>query len=131
MKKILLVEDDKFLANLLKLKLEKQGFEVTQAFDGEEALKKLASFLPDLMLLDIILPKKNGFELMEDINKDPKLSKIPVIITSNLAQEEDISKGRNLGAIDYFVKSRSTIDELVEKIKNICTQNSSKAEAKQ
>ena len=120
MKKILLVEDDKFLSNILKLKLEKSGFEVVDAFDGEEALKKLRAFRPDLMLLDIILPKKGGFELLSEMRKDESLSNVPVIIISNLGQEEDIAKGKSLGAIDYFVKSRSSIDELVEKIKGIC-----------
>ncbi len=120
MKKILLVEDDKFLSNILKLKLEKSGFEVVDAFDGEEALKKLRAFRPDLMLLDIILPKKGGFELLTEMKGDEALSGVPVIIISNLGQEEDIVKGKSLGAIDYFVKSRSSIDELVEKIKEIC-----------
>jgi len=119
MKKILLVEDDKFLSNILKLKLEKSGFEVADAFDGDEALKKLTAFNPDLMLLDIILPKKGGFELLAEMKEDGNLSKVPVIIISNLGQEEDIAKGKSLGAIDYFVKSRSSIDELVEKIKEI------------
>ena len=124
MKKILLVEDDKFLANLLKLKLSKQGFEIIQAYDGEEAIAKLRSIKPDLILLDIILPKKNGFELMKEINQDSHLPQVPIIVVSNLAQEEDMVRGRKLGAIEYFVKSRTSIDDLVLKIKEICQKKS-------
>ncbi len=122
--KILLVEDDKFLSNLLKIKLKKTGFEVVRAFNGREALIKLRENNIKLIILDIILPEKNGFEVMQEINQDPLLSKIPVIIISNLAQEEDVAKGKNLGAIEYFVKSKTPIDKLVEKVKKICYEDS-------
>ncbi len=119
-KKILVVEDEKFLAHLLKSRLEKEGFKPVVARDGEEALNLLrepgASF--DLILLDIILPKMSGFEFMEEASKDPQIKFPPVIIVSNLGQTEDISRGKQLGAADYFVKAQVSIDDLVQRVKN-------------
>ncbi|MCR4275684.1 MAG: response regulator [Candidatus Wolfebacteria bacterium] len=119
-KKILLIEDEPFLSSLLKNRLQKENFEVLVAKDGEEAIKFLKSSTPNLILLDIILPKKSGFEIMEDIKSDPELSDkidIPVIIISNLSQPEDIQKSKQLGAIEYFVKAKTSIDDLVSKVK--------------
>jgi len=117
--KILLVEDDAFLSSLLKNRLQKENLEVSYAADGEEAINFLKSNSPSLILLDIILPKKSGFEVMEEIKNNPQMhgKEIPIIIISNLGQPEDIAKGRDLGAIEYFVKARTSIDELVKKIK--------------
>ena len=117
--KILIVEDDLFLANLLSLRFKKENFEVVQAFSGNEALKKLEELRPDIILLDIILPQKNGFEVLESISQNPQTQNIPVIIVSNLGQESDIEKGKMLGAMDYYVKARLSIDELVAKVKNL------------
>ncbi len=117
--KILIVEDDLFLANLLSLRFKKEGFEVIQAFSGVEALKKLEEIRPSIILLDIILPQKNGFEVLESIAQNPQTSNIPVIIVSNLGQESDIEKGKTLGAMDYYVKARLSIDELVLKVRNL------------
>lgn len=117
--KILLVEDDKFLRTLLEKRLKSENFEVEIAVDGEEALEKAASFLPSLILLDIILPKKSGFTFLEEIKKNENLKNIAVIILSNLGQNEDIEKGKTLGAIDYFIKASTSIEELVRKIKEI------------
>lgn len=116
-KKVLLVEDDQFLAALLKNRLQKENFEVTLAKNGEEALKDLDAFIPDLILLDIILPGKSGFEILEEIQTNPKLHNVPVLIISNLGQESDIARGRELGAIGYFVKARTSIDEVVSQVK--------------
>jgi CheY-like chemotaxis protein len=101
---ILLVEDDPFLSSVLQLKLEKENFQLVRAVDGEEALKFLITqgLKPELILLDLILPKKNGFEVLETIRQDPLLEKIPVIIISNLGQPSDIERGKSLGVIDYF-----------------------------
>ena len=120
MNKVLLVEDDPFLSSLLKNRLQKEGIEITLAEDGEEALNFLKSTKPDLILLDLILPKKSGFEVMEEIRSDPQMQsqEMPIIIISNLGQPEDISRGEELGAIEYFVKAKTSIDELVEKIKS-------------
>jgi len=116
---ILLVEDDPFLSSVLQLKLEKENFQLVRAVDGEEALKFLITqgLKPELILLDLILPKKNGFEVLETIRQDPLLEKIPVIIISNLGQPSDIERGKSLGVIDYFVKARLSIDELVNRVK--------------
>ncbi len=124
---IFLVEDDPFLSSILQLKLEKENFQLIRAVDGEEALKFLINqgLKPDLILLDLILPKKNGFEVLETIRQDPLLEKIPVIIVSNLGQPSDIDRGKSLGVIDYFVKARLSIDELVNKVKSEVLKTSS------
>lgn len=116
---ILLVEDDPFLSSVLRMKLEKESFKVVRASDGEEALNFLTeqSVKPDLILLDLILPKKNGFEVLETIRQDPLLEKLPVIIISNLGQPSDIERGKALGVIDYFIKARLSVEELVNKVK--------------
>lgn len=124
MPKILLVEDDSFLSSLLKNRLEKKGLEIVLAKDGEEALSLLKTIKPSLILLDIILPKKNGFEVMEEIrsNQQMELEKTPIIIISNLGQPEDIQKGRGLGAIEYLIKAKISIDELADKVKDFVEQ---------
>ena len=119
-RKILLVEDEPFLSSLLKNRLEKEGFAVQLARDGDEALSLIKSNKPDLVLLDLILPKKSGFELMDEIREDPKTQAkdLPIIIISNLGQPEDVSRGQELGAAKYFIKAKTSIDELVQKIKS-------------
>jgi len=119
MPRILLVEDEPFLSSLLKNRLEKEGFEVTLAKDGDEALISIKSAKPDLVLLDLILPKKSGFELLDELRNDPKTQakELPVIIISNLGQPEDISRGQDLGAAKYFVKAKTSIEDLVQRIK--------------
>ena len=118
--KILLVEDDPFLSSLLKNRLQKEGFEIILVRDGDEALNSLNNFAPNLILLDIILPKKSGFEVMEEVKKNPQFKNqtTPIIIISNLGQPEDIDRGRKLGAVEYFIKAKISIDELIEKIKS-------------
>ena len=117
MKTILVIEDDKFLRELIVQKLLKQEFEVAEAVDGEQGLKKTKEGKPDLILLDLILPGIDGFEVLSEIKQDPKLSSIPVIILSNLGQKDDIEKGLKLGAVDYLVKAHFTLKEIIEKIK--------------
>lgn len=118
MKNLLLVEDEQFLANLLKGRLEKAGeIKIQIARDGQEALKFLKETKFDLVLLDLILPKLSGFEVLETIHSDPQLQNTPVIIISNLGQESDISRGQSLGAIEYFVKARVSMEELMEQVK--------------
>jgi DNA-binding response OmpR family regulator len=118
-KKILVVEDDRFLRELVKRKLIGENFEVGEAVDGEEALRKAKEEKPDLILLDLILPSIDGFEVLARIKEDPSLASIPVIILSNLGQREEIEKGLKLGAIDYLVKAHFTPGEIIEKVKNI------------
>lgn len=118
-KKILIVEDDRFLRELMARKLREGGFEVIEAGDGEEGLKKIKETKPDLVLLDLILPSIDGFEVLSRKKEDPEIEKIPVIVLSNLGQREDIEKGLALGAIDYMVKAHFTPSEIIEKVKNI------------
>lgn len=117
-KKIILVEDEPLLANLLRQRLEHEGMKVDLARDGEEALKLLRETKPDLILLDVILPKISGFELMETLRADPQFERAPIIILSNLGQDADIAKGQALGAVQYFVKAKVSIEELVEEVKS-------------
>ena len=119
MAKILIAEDDKFLANAYRLKFTKSGFTVKLAIDGEEAIKELESFTPDLIILDLIMPKKDGFMVLEDLSKNSKWKSIPVIVATNLEQKEDIDRAKSLGAIDYIVKSNVTIEEIVNKVKHL------------
>jgi DNA-binding response OmpR family regulator len=116
-KKIFLVEDDPFLSALLKSRLTKEGFDVIHVKDGEEAVNLLRDIKPDIILMDIILPRKSGFEVMEEMKADPQISNAPVMIISNLGQDSDIQRGKELGAVEYFVKAKISIDELIEKIK--------------
>lgn len=111
------MEDDQFLSSLLKNRLVKEGLEVISAKDTDETMAALKNSQPNLILMDIILPGKSGFEAMEMITADPAASKIPVMIISNLGQESDIARGKQLGAVEYFVKAQTSIDDLVRKIK--------------
>ena len=115
-KKILIIEDDKFLRRVITQKLTKEGYEISEAIDGEKGLKKLEEEKVDLILLDLILPGIDGFEVLAKLKKDPKLSKIPVIILSNLGQKEDIDKGLKMGAVDYLIKAHFTPGEIIERI---------------
>jgi len=117
MKKILIAEDDKFLHNILSAKLQKSGFEVVSAYDGEQAVAAIKKELPDLVLLDLIMPKKNGFEVLSDIKIDPKLAKIPIIVLSNLGQESDQTRAKEFKVADYMVKVNFSLEEVVAKIK--------------
>lgn len=116
-KTVLVVEDDPFLSNLLKTRLERAGINVLRAGDGEEALRILSTSKPALVMLDIIIPKKSGFEVLESIRENPDQKDLPVIIVSNLGQEGDISRGKNLGAIAYFIKAQTSIDDIVSRVK--------------
>jgi DNA-binding response OmpR family regulator len=118
-KTILIVEDDKFLRELISRKLTGEGFDVLEAADGEEGIKKIKEGKPDLVLLDLILPGIDGFEVLTRVRDDPAVSSIPVIILSNLGQREEVEKGLKLGAIDYLIKAHFTPGEIIEKIKNV------------
>lgn len=115
---LLLVEDDFFLRRLMHKKLTLEGYMVIEAEDGKSALKQLEEKEIDLILLDLIMPEIDGFEVLEIISKNPNLSKIPVIILSNLGQKEKIDRAMSLGAKDYIIKAHFTPGEIVEKIKN-------------
>ena len=117
--KLLIIEDDKFLRDLIAQKLVREGFKVTPAAGGEEGLKAARENRPDLILLDLVLPGMDGFEILEQLKKDPQLSSIPVLILSNLSQKEDIDRALALGAIDFMIKANYTPGEITEKIKSI------------
>lgn len=116
---ILVVEDDKFLRELIAQKLSREGYEIFEAVDGEDGLKQIKERKPGLVLLDLILPGIDGFEVLSRMKEDPSLKGIPVIILSNLGQKEDVEKGLKLGAIDYLIKAHFTPGEIIEKVKDI------------
>lgn len=116
-KKILIIEDDKFLRELIIKKLIKEGYETSEAMDGEEGIKKIEEERPALILLDLILPGIDGFEVLTRMKDDPLLSQIPVIILSNLGQKEDVERGLKLGAVDYLIKAHFTPGEIIDKIR--------------
>lgn len=118
-KKILLVEDEPFLSGMYQTKLKLEGFEVATAADGEEALVKLKADKYDLVLLDIMMPKLNGFAVLKDMraNKSSEVSKTPVIMLTNLGQKSDVEQAMQLGANDYIIKAHFTPGEVVTKIK--------------
>lgn len=118
-KKILLVEDDMFLSKIMEERLQDEGWEVNLAGNGEEGIQKVKSYLPDLVLLDMILPKMNGFEVLEALKRDSQTKNIPVIVLSNLGQDEDIKNAKKIGAADYLVKSNFSIKAIIEKINKI------------
>lgn len=112
---ILIAEDDGLLQKVMRTKFEKAGYRVSIAGDGEEALAKMRAEKPALVLLDIRMPKKNGFEVLKEAKRDPAIAEIPVLILSNLSQDPDIEKGLELGAADYIVKSDLSISDVVKK----------------
>ena len=114
---ILLAEDDKFISRAYTDGLSRAGFNVIPAMDGNEALAKARENKPDLVLLDLIMPGKNGFETLEELKADSKLKNIPVIVLSNLGQETDIEQAKKLGAADYMVKANYSLQEVIDKIK--------------
>jgi DNA-binding response OmpR family regulator len=122
MAKILVVEDDRFLRELIVKKLIQEGFETETAVDGEEGLSKIKEIKPDLVLLDLILPTIDGFEVLRKLKEEDLVPSLPVIILSNLGQREDIERGLSLGATDYLVKAHFTPDEIIQKIKSILTK---------
>ena len=119
MSKILVIEDDKFLRELINRKLQSENFETVLAVDGEIGLELVEKERPDIILLDLILPGINGFEVLTKIKENERIKEIPVIILSNLGQKDDIDKGMSIGAIDYLVKAHFTPNEIIEKINQI------------
>lgn len=116
-KKILIIEDDKFLRELISQKLLKEGYDIAEAIDGEKGVESVKTEKPDLILLDLILPGIDGFEVLARIKSDPDSAQTPVIILSNLGQKYDIERGLKMGAVDYMIKAHFTPKEIIEKIK--------------
>ncbi len=115
-KYILIVEDDEFISDVYRKKLLLEGFEVSLARDGEEAIRALRARKPDLLLLDIMLPLKDGFEVLSELRADPALSDTKVVVLSNLSQAKDIARAKELGALDYVVKSNTTLSDMIARI---------------
>lgn len=124
--KILIVEDDHFLRELISKKMEKEGFEVTEASDGEEAFRKIEKNRPSLILLDLILPGIHGFEILRKIKEENSTKGIPVIILTNLGQRDEVEQGINLGAEDFLVKAHHTIDEIIDKVRKVLKDQKNK-----
>ena len=118
MNNILIVEDEDFLIMALKDNLVAEGYTVDIARNGEEALKKIGEKKPSLVLLDILMPQKDGFYVLEKIKKNPEWRLIPVIVLSNLGEDKVIKRALDMGADDYLVKSQHSIQEVIEKVKD-------------
>ena len=115
--KVLMIEEDRFLRKVYRDKFSRLGFEFLEATNGEEGVNKVIYEKPDLILLDLMLPKKNGFDVLIDIKGNKNTQPIPVIILSNLGQESDIKRGLSLGAEDYLVKTEVSLSEVVKKVR--------------
>lgn len=117
--KILLVEDDPFLLDMYSTKFKEVGFDVTVAQDGEMGLAKAKEVMPELILLDIVLPKKDGFEVLKTLKSDGQTASIPVVMLTNLGLDGDVKRGLELGAQSYIIKAHFTPTEVVAKVKEI------------
>ncbi len=117
--KILLVEDDEFLTEIYVAKFQEAGFEISVAQDGHQGLRKAKEQKPNLLLLDLVMPAMDGLDVLRVLKNDPELQYTPVIVLSNLGEEEDVRKGIKLGAADYLIKAHYTPTEVVAKVKSI------------
>ena len=119
---VLLVEDDTFLANIYKTKFELEGFKVSVSDNGIAGLADAKKKKPDVILLDILLPKKDGFSVLEELKKDASTKDIPVILLTNLGQKDDVEKGIQLGAVDYLIKAHFKPSETVAKVRKVLAE---------
>jgi len=119
MKSILLIEDDPFLSEMYVKKIQEAGFSIINVPTAEEALRQLAEQLPDLILLDIVLPKMDGFEFLRHIADEAKYAKVPIVVLSNVGQKDEIQRAIDLGAKGYIVKAQFTPSEIIQKIRQI------------
>jgi DNA-binding response OmpR family regulator len=117
--KILIIEDDRYISKMYQLKLSLEGYDVQVAENGREGVDKVKEFMPDIILLDILMPELDGFEVLKIVKSDDATKDIPVLVMSNLGQEDHVEKGMKLGAIGYIVKSQYTPSKVVEKIKSV------------
>jgi DNA-binding response OmpR family regulator len=117
--KILIVEDDSFLLNMYATKFEMEGFEVVMAEDGEKGLRLAKKEMPDMILLDILLPKMNGFEVLKALKEDELTKDMKVLLLTNLSQRAEVDQGFDLGAVEYLIKAHFMPSEVVAKVKKI------------
>jgi DNA-binding response OmpR family regulator len=120
-RRILVAEDDRFLRKAAEMALKRQGYTVLTAADGEEALRAAQSELPDLILLDLIMPKLNGFDVLQALKKEAPTAKIPVIVLSNLGQDRDVQHAMDAGATAYFIKTDLSLQALVQRVEETLT----------
>lgn len=118
-KRVVIIEDDTFILKALEIKLEDKNVDIMVALDGVAGLQMVRDEKPDLVLLDLILPKMHGFKVLESLKNDKTTKDIPVIILTNLGQEEEEKKGRELGALDYFVKADTTLDQIIKRVDEV------------
>lgn len=118
-RRVLLAEDDRFLRKAAEASLKRHGFTVLTAADGEEALRLAQAEMPDLVLLDLIMPKMQGFEVLRLLKQDPKTALIPVIVLSNLGQDSDVKTARDSGALDYLIKANLALEALVNRVEKV------------
>lgn len=118
-KHVLIVEDDEFLANIYKKKFEIEGFKVSSSNNGERGLEDAKKKLPDIILLDILMPKLDGFAVLTELKKDIQTKNIPIILLTNLGQKDDVEKGIEMGAVDYLIKVHFKPSEVVDKVRKI------------
>lgn len=119
-KRILIIDDDPFILDMYVLKFKEQGFPVDTAASGKDALQKIKKSPPDVILLDLVMPTMDGFEVLQEIKK--LSAPIKVILLTNLGQKEDVERGRTLGADDYIIKAHFTPSEVVEKVTSILSR---------
>ena len=115
-KKILLIEDEQLMTDLLERKLTQEGYEILAAKDGVEGIEKMKEIRPDLILLDIVMPRMGGFEVMEEMNKNENLKQIPVIVISNSGQPVELDRAKRLGAKDWLIKTEFDPQEVIDKV---------------
>jgi DNA-binding response OmpR family regulator len=115
--KILLIEDEEMLANMYEVKFKNEGYDLTKAMDGSMGLELAKSTTPDFILLDIIMPKMDGFSVLKTLKEDAVTKNIPVMLLTNLGQDEDVQRGKQLGAVGYLVKANITPSEVVASVK--------------
>lgn len=120
--KILIIEDDRYISKMYQLKLSLEDYDVQVAENGKQGVDKVKEYMPDIILLDILMPELDGFEVLKIVKSDPTTKDIPVLIMSNLGQEDHVEKGMKLGALGYIVKSQYTPSKVVEKIKSVLAE---------
>jgi len=117
-KKILVIEDDEHIAKIYELKFLREGYDTVLVTNGEDGIEKITSERPDLIILDLMLPKKDGFAVLEEIKKSPQLANIPVLVLSNLGGKSDQDRAKSLGAREYMIKVNFSMQEVVDKAKS-------------
>jgi len=116
---VLVVEDDRYIADAYKVALEKAGFELKLASDGVEAMKLLGDWVPNIIVLDLVMPRKDGYATLEEIKASDRLKRISVLVVSNLGSPKDVERAMKLGASKYIIKSQTSPSHIVSQIRSI------------